>query len=127
MRETLRAFASVGAPTAKDDWKPYVAKRRARHRSVANREGDPEELDRPLRSVSRSWIRSCCSPFEMRWPTELSRDVRDLLHAFSSASVEFVVVGAHVIRVRGRPRTTSVSGAPSRFPERRRTIWHSRI
>lgn len=42
----------------------------------------------------------------MRRLLELSRDFSDLLRAFSSAGVEFLVVGAHALGVHGRPRTT---------------------
>jgi len=37
---------------------------------------------------------------------ELSRDFSDLLRAFSSVGVEFLVVGAHALGVHGKPRTT---------------------
>ncbi len=37
---------------------------------------------------------------------ELSRDFSDLLRAFLSAGVEFLIVGAHAVSVHDRPRAT---------------------
>jgi hypothetical protein len=39
-------------------------------------------------------------------PTDLARDFRDLLRAFSDHRVRFMVVGAYALAVLGRPRGT---------------------
>jgi hypothetical protein len=37
---------------------------------------------------------------------ELNRDFSDLLRAFSSAGVEYLVVGPHALSIHDRPRAT---------------------